>query len=213
MGASRVNMALSKDKAELIASVLAALVGVPLLLMFVSATVDGQRRAAEAPLRSMFGDKVYGALAAGESSELHYIGNDRTAPDFTLMDKDGKPWSLKAHRGKVVLLNFWSITCQPCVEEMPSFLELGRMLMDRKDVEVVAVSVDSGWEAVSTLFPSNPGITVLFDPDKSTVRGKFGTRLYPETWLIDADGVIRMRYDGAFDWSSALVLDLIRSVE
>jgi hypothetical protein len=53
---------------------------------------------------------------------------------------------------------------------------------------------------------------VLFDPDKSVVKGKYGTRLYPETWIIDRNGIIRFRIDGGRDWGSAIALELIESL-
>jgi len=49
---------------------------------------------------------------------------------------------------------------------------------------------------------------VLLDPDAEIVTEKFGTKLFPETWFIDADGVIRARFDGERDWASPLVIDL-----
>jgi len=52
---------------------------------------------------------------------------------------------------------------------------------------------------------------VLFDPDRKIITGKFGTRLFPETWIIDPRGVVRLRVDGARDWSSALSVEAIKS--
>jgi len=43
------------------------------------------------------------------------------------------------------------------------------------------------------------------------VTDAFGTKLFPETWIIDKNGVVRLRFDGAFDWSSPVALDLIRA--
>ena len=40
---------------------------------------------------------------------------------------------------------------------------------------------------------------------------QFGTKLFPETWIIDADGLVRFRFDGALDWSDPVALDLIRA--
>lgn len=195
---------------EVFAALLAALVGGPLLVLSAMAIADGHRRAEEAPLRAVFGSETYDELKEGGAAQLHYLGRDRTAPDFTLKDRAGVPWSLKDHRGKVVMLNFWSITCQPCVEEMPSLLELGRMLEGQENIELVLVSVDENWDAVKTLFPENTRVTVLFDPDRAVVRDRFGTRQFPETWVVDPDGVIRMRYDGPREWATALVVDLLK---
>ena len=49
------------------------------------------------------------------------------------------------------------------------------------------------------------------DVQGAIVNGKFGTKLFPETWIIDADGIIRLRFDGALDWSDPVALDLIRA--
>ena len=85
------------------------------------------------------------------------------------------------------------------------------MAKERGDLEVVAISTDAGWSDVRSLFKPDSKLKVLFDPDKSVVRGKFGTRLYPETWVIDPDGVIRVRIDGGRDWSSPVALEMIQS--
>jgi hypothetical protein len=50
---------------------------------------------------------------------------------------------------------------------------------------------------------------VLFDPERKVTKDKFGTTLSPETWVIDGDGVVRMRVDGPRDWGSALSLEAI----
>lgn len=193
-------------------AVITLAIALPATYAFAGAIADGETRRREAPVRAMIGDESFEALRRGETTEQHYLGRNRLAPDFTLSDRHGKPWKLSDQRGKVVVMNFWSITCQPCVEEMPSVEQLSRMMAQRSDVEVVAISTDAGWSQVSPIFPPDSTLRVLFDPDKSIVKGKYGTRLYPETWIIDREGVIRMRIDGARDWGSALAVDLVESL-
>ena len=200
-------------RAEVWAAIAAIVIGAPLVYVFARAIAEGQVRAREAPLRAILGDEAYEELAEGERTEVHYLGNDRRAPDFTLRDENGDPWKLSDHRGKVVILNFWSITCRPCVEEMPTLLALGDMIEGRDDVELVTITVDESWAEVSRLFPRDKNLEVLFDPDKEVVGAKFGTRLYPETWFIDPEGIVRLRVDGPRDWSSPVVLDLIESMK
>lgn len=188
------------------------MVGVPLLGMLGAAVRDGYQRARDSPVRALLGP-AFDRFKAGESNTLHYYGNSRTAPDFTLKDKDGLPWSLSDQRGKVVVMNFWSITCPPCVQEMPSLIELAHLAQTRPDLEVVAITTDAAWSQVQHLFPRENPLRVLFDPSKQIVEGKYGSKLFPETWVVDAKGVIRLRYDGAFDWSSAVALDAIDAVK
>jgi peroxiredoxin len=168
---------------------------------------------------------VYGFVAVSKEGEarrvcsapcfLHpdYMAANRRAPDFTLHDLQGRAVTLSSLRGKVVVLNFWSKSCGPCLEEMPGLAELAKIVEDRPDVAVVAVSVDDGPDDVKptlqTVLRAPPPFTVLLDPDAKVVEGKFGTHLYPETWFIDKRGVIRARFDGARRWDDPLVVNYI----
>lgn len=141
-----------------------------------------------------------------------YAGRDRRAPDFELPDLDGKPVRLSSFRGKVVFLNFWTETCGPCKEEMPSVATLAKIVKDRKDMVVVTVTIDEDRQKVrdllGVLLNGEPPFPVLFDQDSQIVSGKYGTKLFPETWVIDPEGIIRARFDGARDWSAPLALEI-----
>jgi peroxiredoxin len=191
------------------AALIALALGAPLLFAYAHALADGELRRREAPLRALLGDRAFERLARGEKTEEHYLGDTLLAPDFTLPDQHGKPYRLRDARGKIVVMNFWSITCPPCVEELPSLLELAEIAARRDDIEVVAVTTDQSWSEVATLFPPRHRLRVLFDPERKIVRDKYGTKLFPETWVIDRRGVVRLRVDGRRDWSSALTLDAI----
>jgi peroxiredoxin len=188
---------------------LVLLIGAPFVFVFARAMADGEVRRREGPLRAMLGDEAFEALSRGEKTELHYLGDGLIAPDFTLEDKDGKPWRLKDQRGKIVVMNFWTVTCQPCVEEMPSLITLAEIAKRRKDIELVAITSDKNWAAVAPIFPPRSNLKVLFDPERKIIKDKFGSKLFPETWVIDADGLIRMRVDGPRDWGAALSIAAI----
>jgi len=191
---------------ELWAALLVLVIGAPFVFLFARAMADSEVRRREGPLRAIVGDAAFEALSRGEKTEMHYLGDGLTAPDFTLQDKDGKPWSLREHRGKVVVMNFWTITCQPCVEEMPSLINLAEIAKRRDDIELVAVTSDKDWNAVAPIFPPRSNLKVLFDPKRQVIRDKYGSKLFPETWIIDKEGVVRLRVDGPRDWGSALSL-------
>src|ERR1700729_3246608 len=65
-----------------------------------------------------------------------YAGAERLAPDFTLKDMKGRDVKLSDYRGKVVILNFWTKTCGPCLKDIPSLAEVTQMLADWKAVVV-----------------------------------------------------------------------------
>jgi thiol-disulfide isomerase/thioredoxin len=157
-----------------------------------------------------------------------YTGRNRTAPDFTLPDLEGKPVSLSDFRGKTVILNFWASWCEPCREEMPSLARLALMLEDRKDMVLLTVTTDEDLDAakdtLATLFAADEELKqklpkgtvpfiVLLDPELTVVTDKYGTTKYPETWIIDEDGFIRSRFDGARDWGGARGLSVLKAVE
>jgi peroxiredoxin len=201
-----------KISADKLAAVLAFLLGAPFAFMMVRGFAEGETRRRELPLRAILGDEAFEAFRDGDTYKHHYVGNNRLAPDFTLTDQKGQPFRLSDYRGKTVVMNFWTITCQPCVEEMPSLEQLALIAEERDDLVVVAVSTDRSWDEVRSLFKPDSRLRILFDPDKAVVRDKFGTRLYPETWVIDPRGVIRVRVDGARDWSSPIALEMIEQV-
>jgi len=172
---------------------------------------------------------AYGLMAAAKDDQVrtscsalcamapNYAARERTAPDFELPDMDGKPVKLSSFRGKTVILNFWTITCGPCKEEAASIAELYTSLKKRKDIVLLTVSTDDGPEAIRDWLKvkfdgDDHPFPILFDPDLKVVKEKFGTELFPETWIIDPKGVVRARFDGARDWGSALGIEVSEMV-
>jgi peroxiredoxin len=143
----------------------------------------------------------------------NYAGADRRLPDFTLKDMTGHEVSSASLLGKVVVLNFWTKTCGPCLQEMPEIAELAKVLRPKLDVALIAVSTDDGpadiADTLKSVLHEEPPFPILFDPDAHIVSAKFGTHLFPETWIIDKRGVIRARFDGARDWSSSAVVEFV----
>ena len=168
-------------------------------------------------VRAAQNDQRYSACTAFCQMRPDYAARNRVAPDFELPDLDGKMVRLSQFRGKTVFLNFWTKTCRPCLEEMPSLLELGKVVQKRSDMVLIAISTDENAsdvrDTLKVVLNEEPSFRVLIDPEAAVVREKFGTRLFPETWIIDGKGVIRARFDGARDWSEATVINIGEMVQ
>jgi thiol-disulfide isomerase/thioredoxin len=145
-----------------------------------------------------------------------YADDNRIAPDFALPKMTGGVGHLSDYRGKVVVLNFWSKSCRPCLDEMPSLAQFARVL-SHSGMTLLTVSTDDSVEdvrsTVESVLGGPPPFEVFVDPDARVVTGKFGTKLYPETWFIDPSGIIRARVDGARDWSQPLPMVYARTLQ
>ncbi len=147
-----------------------------------------------------------------------YRADNRLAPDFDIPDINGGRLRLSDYRGKVVILNFWTKSCAPCLQEMPDLSRLAAMLKDEghDDIVFLTVSQDESPEDIRNTLQSVLGGQANFpvgvDPEGAVIADRYGTKLFPETWFIDPDGVIRARIDGArSNWGTPLVVDFARS--
>jgi cytochrome c biogenesis protein CcmG, thiol:disulfide interchange protein DsbE len=130
-----------------------------------------------------------------------------TAPDFTVQDAQNK-FTLSQFRGQVVVLNFWATWCPPCVEEMPSLVQMQRQ-MKAKGVTVLAVSVDVDEGAYQQFLKDhNVNLLTVREPDRKSSE-LYGTFKYPETYVIDRNGVMRRKFIGGVDWTEPDILEFL----
>lgn len=121
------------------------------------------------------------------------------APDFTLNDLNGKPFSLSQTKGKVVILDFWATWCPPCRMEIPHFESLYNEYKD-KGLEVVGVALDKGGASSVKPFVEENGVTYPVLIGNQDVAARYGgIRGIPTTFLIDREGRIVEKYVGYTD--------------
>jgi peroxiredoxin len=125
----------------------------------------------------------------------------KPARDFALT-LDGKAMHLSDLRGKVVVLNFWASWCPPCVEEAPAMNALQQKISGRGGT-ILGISVDDDDAAYANFLKQySIDFPTYRDPTK-TVAVNYGTRMYPETYIIDRQGRIDRKLIGGQDWTGA----------
>jgi len=123
------------------------------------------------------------------------------APDFTLLDRKGKTWTLSELKGQVVFVNFWATWCPPCREEMPSMQRLYTMLPQDKFKMLAVLNNDDPGLADS--FAGKLGLTMpILDDQKNQVGQKYGLTGVPETFIVDKQGVLREKFIGPAQWDA-----------
>ena len=126
---------------------------------------------------------------------------DYSAPDFTMLDKDGNTVKLSDFVGKPILLNFWASWCGPCQSEMPHIQKFYEQYGEAVHFLIINCT-DGSRETVDTAkaFMEEAGYTfpVYFD---TTSYGAYayGASSIPLTYFIDADGNLLAYYRGAMN--------------
>ena len=119
----------------------------------------------------------------------------KPAPAFTLprLDAPDKTFSPTAMRGKVWLLNVWASWCVSCREEHPVLVDLAKS----GDVSIVGLNYkDQPADAQAWLARfGNPYQLSVMDAD-GRVGIDYGVYGVPETYVIDRQGIIRMKHIG-----------------
>lgn len=121
------------------------------------------------------------------------IGLNREAKEFTLGLLDGSKVALSDFRGRVVLLDFWSIDCPPCVKEIPSLRELHKELR-REDFVILGVNLDEQVDRVRSFVDENGMDWPMACSGKGwgdETSVLYDVQAKPSMWLIDKRGIVR----------------------
>jgi cytochrome c biogenesis protein CcmG/thiol:disulfide interchange protein DsbE len=116
-------------------------------------------------------------------------------PDFALDPAfGGLPGAARADfvGGKPRLLNIWASWCLPCIAEAPQLEAL-----QARGVEIIGIAIRDRPEDVANFLSAhgNPYTRIGSDPISEVQLG-IGSSGVPETFVIDAKGVIRYQHIG-----------------
>ncbi len=129
-------------------------------------------------------------------------------PDFTLTDTQGRTHRLSEYRGRVVLVNFWSVWCAPCRHEMPAMQRAWERVRER-DVLILAINLQDSVEQVAQFFEAIPvQFPVLLGGDTAMMR-EWSVQVLPTSLVIDPQGRARYQVIGAYDWDQPAALEAL----
>ncbi|MEK7704984.1 MAG: redoxin domain-containing protein [Myxococcota bacterium] len=136
-------------------------------------------------------------LALGFGQDPHEVPSvleGKPAPAFELATVDGKPMRLEEFRGKPVVINFWSTWCRPCKLEHGLLQQSARMYGER--VQFVGIVYQDELEAVRRYLQAGGEAYPQLMDSGSKVAIDYGVAGVPESFFIDATGVIRHKQAG-----------------
>jgi cytochrome c biogenesis protein CcmG/thiol:disulfide interchange protein DsbE len=147
-------------------------------------------------------------MATGCDRGSHPSQTGRPAPDFNISDGTSTI-HLANYRGQVVLLNFWASWCPPCILETPSLLQFHH---DHPEYPILAVSIDENEGAYKRfLVQHHFDLNTVRDPNQ-IVATKYGTTGWPETYVIDRQGMIRRKFISAQDWNDPEIISYLKTL-
>lgn len=134
------------------------------------------------------------------------------APDFTLIDVDGRSFSLSDFRGTTVVLTFMASRCVMCMLQIRMLVNVSNYFGD--DITVIAIGVSSddfviGGDTDDALgsIRETYGVFGILARDTDNVVDLYGVRHIPTMFIMDSDGRVRRKHVGVLDASEEVLLE------
>ncbi len=134
------------------------------------------------------------------------------APSIVTATIDDQSFDLQRRKGSWVVFNFFNSTCVPCINEHQLLVDFAkREATNDNGAEIYTVVNDDSDGAVRDFFSKNGGDWKKLRDENGAIAVAFGVARVPETWVIDPNGLVRLRVTG--ELSSGLLeaqLDRLR---
>lgn len=146
---------------------------------------------------------VFGVTALFSFNVLKAVGKKDVdnkevskAPDFKLLDTEGKEVKLSDYKGKIVILDFWATWCAPCRKGIPDLIEIQKEY--NNEVVVIGISLDQS-NTINYVKPfmEQFGINYPVVYGSEQVIIDYGSiRAIPTSFIIDREGNIVDKFEG-----------------
>ena len=148
---------------------------------------------------------VLAGSSSGPKDEVGLVESPllgRAAPTVRSTTLDGTPFDLARRKGSWVVVNFLNSTCAPCRAEHPAlveFVEQQRTLGGEGAELYTVLQINDDVDRVKSFFLNRGGDWPIVRDDDGTTNVDFGVALVPETFIIDPNGVVVVRWAGQID--------------
>lgn len=134
---------------------------------------------------------LFGAVMAGPATAAPRM------PEFILKSVvDGQDIDSRSFAGKVLLITFFATWCPPCIEEIPTLIELQKAYAEN-GFSIVGLSVDQGGpEEVAQLVSKHKINYPVMLADNETMENFGGVYGIPVSFLVNGEGNVVKKYPG-----------------
>lgn len=141
---------------------------------------------------------AFALLAAGGGEARAGLKEGDPFTHFAAKDMDGTAVDTKAFAGKALVLDFWSIYCSSCIQEMPFVIEIYNRYKDQ-GFQVLGIDLDVYGQARVKKFIDGldfkiPWPTII--DARMQIKAKMGVSMLPTVIMADAGGTVRLFHVG-----------------
>lgn len=142
---------------------------------------------------------------APESQSSSAIVNPQTLklPSTDLLLVNNKTLSAAEFKNKIVIVNFWASWCAPCIEEVPSLIQLTKK---NKQILILAISGDTNTEDIFAFMKSFPEFNKApfyqVWGDNKKLLEQFNVVKLPESYIFNSKGEMVKRISGTINWDT-----------
>ena len=128
---------------------------------------------------------------------------------YQVTDLKGQPETIEIGHGKITFLSYWATWCPPCIAELPSIQKLYNDYRDKIDFVLLT---DEDSEVVQAFLEKKQYDLPVFISKMQTPE-KLYERSIPTNYIIDKSGKIIVKEQGATDWNSKKVREILEGLD
>ena len=118
-------------------------------------------------------------------------------PDFVFKDILGNTYTPEDIKGKVVVINFWFMSCAPCIEEMPELNKLVEEYENNNDVLFLALTLDEKGPMLNKFLETNVFNYNIVPDSKDYIMKKLQVPTFPTHIVLDKNSNVMFTFAGS----------------